>query len=242
MTFRKIDVAAIIDGAQVLLDDGTYRILSLNNSSASAWWGEGTRWCTKHDTWFAGYREYGELIYIEHRPAARRWQLYIRNCEFRNARNRRANGQVFARSHPVVISALFAKIVRDVRASFFFGIAPEGTQIEHSLLLRGIPIESLPAGTHVRDDLDLRATGIKALPAGLRVGGDLLLSARVTPELPHDVDVRGRIMLCDGWRNRRIEVFAARESLTCDPHPDLMPSNGQSRGAGSVGHRQTSNR
>ena len=72
-SFRRIDVAAIIDGSRVLLDDGVYRIISLNNASASAWWGEGTRWCTTGNGWFAGYRQYGELLYIEHRPKGRRW-------------------------------------------------------------------------------------------------------------------------------------------------------------------------
>ena len=83
-TFRRIDVAAIIDGAQVLLDDGAYRILSLNNASAAAWWGRGTRWCTAGSGWFAGYRQYGELIYLEHRPKGRRWQLYFRSTGIRS--------------------------------------------------------------------------------------------------------------------------------------------------------------
>jgi hypothetical protein len=242
-TFRRCDVAAIIDGAQVLLDDGIYRVLCLNNASASAWWGDGTRWCTANGGWFAGYRQYGELLYIEHRPKARRWQLYIHNFEFRNARNRRANGQVFARIHPTAINALSSRIRRDVRASLVFGLAPDGIRIDHSVLLRGIPIESLPAEMQVRDDLDLRATGLTALPNGLRVGGDLLLSARATPKLPQDLEVRGRIFLCDGWDNRTTEVVASgHQSLTSDPRPDLIRISGQMRGVANVGHRQASDR
>lgn len=198
--FRRTDVAAIIDGAQVLLDDGCYRVLTLNNASAAAWWGDGTRWCTAGSGWFAGYRQYGELIYIEHRTTGRRWQFYLHNCEFRNARNRRANGQVFARAHPAVLQVLRSRIVPDARASLFFGLTADGTRIEHTVDLRRLPIETLPARLYVRDDLDLRATGLQALPDGLKVGGDLLLSARVTPSFPQDFDVGGRIHLCDGSR------------------------------------------
>ena len=201
--YTPLDVSAIIDGAQILLDDGIYRVLVLNNAPASAWWGVGTRWCTANAGWFDGYRQYGELIFIEHRPSHRRWQLYIRNCEFRNARNRRANGQVFARTHPVVIDTLRSRILADCRASLFFGLTPQGARIEHFLNLRGLSLESLPASLYVRDDLDLRATGIQQLPTGLCVGGDLLLSARATPAMPGDLKVGGRILLCDGWRLRQ---------------------------------------
>ena len=207
-TYQPGDVAAIIDGAQVLLDDGTYRVLCLNNAPASAWWGQGTRWCTAHGGWFEGYRTYGELIYIEHRPKGRRWQLYIHKCEFRNARNRRANGQVFARAHVSVMEALRGRITKDFLASLFFGLTPDGARIEHSVSLRGLPIQSLPTNLFVRDDLDLRATGIQALPNGLRVGGDLLLSARVTPSLPSDLHVGRRMLLCDGWRLGRASQIA----------------------------------
>lgn len=198
-SYRRIDVAAIIDGTQFLLDDGIYRVVCLNSASASAWWGEDTRWCTTGAGWFVGYRTYGELIYIEHRPKVGRWQLYLHNCEFRNARNRRANGQVFARKHPAVIEALSRRLLADARASLFFGLIPDGARIEHSLNLRRIPIESLPAGLQVRDDLDLRATGIRFLPEGLKVGGDLLLSGQATPILPPDLKVGGRILCCDRW-------------------------------------------
>ncbi len=198
-TFRRIDVAAIIDGAQVLLDDGAYRILSLNNASAAAWWGRGTRWCTAGSGWFAGYRQYGELIYLEHRPKGRRWQLYFHTCEFRNARNRRVNGQVFARGHPRVIDALYTRIMADWRATLFFGLMADGTRIDHSVNLRRIPIESLPSGLQIRDDLDLRSTGIRSLPEGLKVGGDLLLSAQATPTLPADLEVGGGILCCNRW-------------------------------------------
>jgi hypothetical protein len=197
--FRRIDVAAIIDGARVLFDDGVHRVLSLNSAPAAAWWGQGTRWCTAGSGWFAGYRQYGELIYIEQRPKQRRWQLYIHNCEFRNARNRRVNGQVFARNHPCLIDVLRSRIVADFRARLFFGLMPEGAQIEHSVNLRRIPIEALPKGLQIRDDLDLRATGIRSLPEGLKVGGDLLLSARATPLLPTNLEVGGRILCCDRW-------------------------------------------
>ena len=202
-TFRRVDVAAIIDGAQVLLDDGHYRVHLLNNASAAAWWGEGTRWCTSGSGWFAGYRQYGELIYIEDRTKGRRWQLYLHNCEFRNARNRRANGQVFARAHPVVIQALYSRVVHDSRASLFFGLMSDGARIEHSVDLRWLPIETLPERLYVRDDLDLRASGIQALPEGLQIGGDLLLSARVTPSFPRHFEVGGRILCCD--RSRVVE-------------------------------------
>jgi len=197
--YRRIDVAAIVDGTQFLLDDGTYRVLSLNSAPASAWWGDGTRWCTTGSGWFVGYRQYGELIYIEHRPKGRKWQLYIHNCEFRNARNRRANGQFFADAHPRVIDALQSRIAADSRAKIFFGLMPEGARVEHSLNLRRIPIASLPAGLQIRDDLDLRATGIRSLPEGLTVGGDLLLSAQATPTIPVDLEVSGRIVCCDRW-------------------------------------------
>lgn len=241
-SFRRIDVAAIIDGSQVLLDDGTYRVISLNNASASAWWGEATRWCTTGSGWFSSYRQYGELLYIEHRPKGRRWQLYVHNCEFRNGRNRRANGQVFARSHPVVMQCLSDRLDRDIRAKVFFGLAEDGVKIEHSLNFRRIPIQSLPAGMRVRDDLDLRATGLLVLPDGLEVGGDLLLSGRLTPQFPAKLKVRGRIWLCDIPNQRPVAVSVHHESLTHDPHPDLIPSDGQSRDVGSVGHRETNNR
>jgi hypothetical protein len=198
-SYKRIDVAAIIDGTQFLLDDGTYRVLCLNSASASAWWGNGTRWCTTGSGWFVGYRQYGELIYIEHRPKGRKWQLYIHNCEFRNARNRRANGQVFAHAHPTVVDTLRSRIVAETRAKLFFGLMPEGARVEHSLNLRHIPIANLPAGLQVRDDLDLRATGIRSLPEGLKVGGDLLLSGQATPTLPTDLEVGGRIICCDRW-------------------------------------------
>lgn len=197
--YRAIDVAAIIDGAQVLLDDGTYRVLCLNSAPASAWWGQGTRWCTTGPAWFDNYRTYGELVYIEHRPKSRRWLLYISKCEFRNARNRRANGQVFARQHPAVINVLRGRIYADFRASIFFGLTPDGAHVEHSLNLRHVPVLRLPERMTVRDDLDLRATGIVELPKGLSVGGDLLLSARLTPKMPADLRVRGRILRCDGY-------------------------------------------
>jgi len=189
--YQSVDVTAIIDGAQVLLDDGTYRVLCLNTAPASAWWGQGTRWCTASPAWFDNYRTYGELIYIEHRPKGRRWLLYIHNCEFRNARNRRANGQVFAQLHPSVIDVLRSRIDADSRASVFFGLTADGTSIDHSLNLRHLPILKLPAGLSVRDNLDLRATGITELPQGLRVGGDLLVSARATPFMPSDLIVGG---------------------------------------------------
>jgi hypothetical protein len=184
----------------MLLDDGCYRVITLNNASAAAWWGEGTRWCTTGSGWFAGYRQYGELIYIEHRTKGRRWQFYPHNCEFRNARNRRANGQVFARSHPAVIEALRSRIASNARASLFFGLTAEGTRIEHTVDLRRLPIESLPARLYVRDDLDLRATGLQALPEGLQVGGNLLLSARLTPSFPRGLYVGGCIHICNGSR------------------------------------------
>lgn len=195
--YRANDVAAIIDGAQVLLDDAPYRVLSLSNASASAWWGQGTRWCTTGVEWFDNYRMYGELIYIEHRTNSRRWLLYARTCEFRNARNRRANGQVFARLYPAVIDALRSRIEADIRVSIFFGLTPDGVKVDHSLNLRHVPILRLPAHLAVRDDVDLRATGITELPPGLKVGGDLLLSGRVTPKMPRDLHVGGRILLCD---------------------------------------------
>jgi hypothetical protein len=238
-TFRRVDVAAIIDGSQTLLDDGTYRVISLNNAPASAWWGHGTRWCTTGSRWFSGYREYGELLYIEYRPKDYRWQFYIHNCEFRNVRNRRSNGQVFARTHPPVIDSLRDRLARDVRAMLFFGLGEDGMRIEHSLNLRRIPIQVLPDRLHVRDDLDLRATGIATLPRGLRVGGDLLLSGRVTPIFPDDLKVRGRIWLCD-IPNERPMMFP--RTLTRDPEPDQMSSDRQIRDASSVGHRQASNR
>jgi len=199
-TFHRIDVAAIIDGSQFLLDDSAYRVICLNSAPASAWWGQGTRWCTTGSGWFQGYRTYGELIFIEDRQKERRWQLYVHNCEFRNARNRRANGQVFARTHPRVIDALRERIIRDARASLFFGLISDGAHVEHSLDLRRLPIERLPKGLKVRDDLDVRATGIAALPEGLRVGGDLLVSARATPVFPTDLEVGGRILLCERGR------------------------------------------
>jgi hypothetical protein len=198
-TFRLNYVAAIIDGTRFLLDDEIYRVLCLNSAPASAWWGEGTRWCTTGGGWFASYRQYGELIYIEHRPKSRRWQLYIHNCEFRNARNRRANGQVFARAHPSVIDALHSRIAADCRVKLFFGLLPEGARIDHSLNLRRIPIANLPAGLQIRDDLDIRATGIRSLPEGVNVGGVLLLSGQATPSLPPDLEVGGRILCCDRW-------------------------------------------
>lgn len=199
-TFRRIDVAAIIDGSQFVLDDSAYRVICLNSAAASAWWGQNTRWCTTGPGWFDGYRTYGELIFIEDRYKGRRWQLYIRNCEFRNGRNRRQNGQVFARTHPAVIDALRERIVRDARASLFFGLMRDGAQIDHSLDLRRLPIERLPSGLKVRDDLDLRATGITALPEGLKVGGHLLLSARVPPKFPNDFEVGGRIVFYEWGR------------------------------------------
>lgn len=206
-TFRRVDVAAIIDGSQFLLDNAAYRVICLNSAAASAWWGEGTRWCTTGAGWFDGYRTYGELIFIEDRKKEGRWQLYLHNCEFRNTRNRRVNGQVFARTHPPVIDTLRERIIRDARASVFFGLMPDGAEIEHSLDLRRLPIERLPKGLKVRDDLDLRATGITVLPEGLSVGGHLLLSSRATPVFQSDPDVGGRIVLCD------------RAGIVRDPHP-----------------------
>jgi hypothetical protein len=202
--YRALDVAAIMDGAQVLLDDGTYRVLSLNSSSASAWWGRDTRWCTTGAEWFARYRTYGELLYIEHRQSKRRWQLYLPKCEFRTARNRRANGHVFARQHPAVLAVLQGRLETDPRTQLLFGVLVDGVRIDHSLSLRCVPLQSLPARLTVRDDLDLRATGIRQLPEGLKVGGNLFLSARVTPKIPHDLEVRGRIICCD--RDHRFEL------------------------------------
>lgn len=198
----------------MLLDDGVYRVLCLNTAPASAWWGQGTRWCTTNPAWFDNYRTYGELIYIEHRPKGRRWLLYLHNCEFRNARNRRANGQVFAQLHPLIMDVLRIRIDANVRARIFFGFMRDETHIDHSLNLRHLPISKLPTALSVRDDLDLRATGISELPQGLQVGGDLLVSARATPLMPSDLIVRGRILCCD-----RLRVFEMVRNRTCAEMP-----------------------
>jgi hypothetical protein len=206
--YHCVDVTAILDGGRVLLDDGVYRVVSLNTAPASAWWGRGTRWCTTSPDWFENYRTYGELIYIEHRPTGRRWLLHLHTCEFRNARNRRASGQVFAQLHPSVVNVLRSRIDGDPRATLVFGLTPDGAYIDHSLNLRHLPIRKLPSELSVRDDLDVRSTGITELPPGLKVGGDLLVSAKAPPRIPADLIVGGRILCCDRYRCREMENAA----------------------------------
>lgn len=189
--YTPLDISAIIDGSQLLLDDGRYRIISLKNAAAAAWWGRETRWCTKNPGWFQTYDKHGELICIEDRRQAKRWQFQFWRCEFRSWRNRRCDPLVFAEKHPDVIDALRNRIERDFRARFFFGLAGEGEMIQHSLNLRGVPVKRLPRSLRVRDDLDVSETGIKCLPEGLRVGGDLYVSEHPLPKMPSDFRING---------------------------------------------------
>lgn len=125
--YRETDVAAIFDGTQTLIDNSAYRVLALNNLSAAAWWGRGTRWCTCEPVWFEGYRRDGELFYIEHRPSARRWQLHVESGQLRNWRNRRANVHNFARRHPVVVQGIVALSSSPKRTALFFAMTTKQT-------------------------------------------------------------------------------------------------------------------
>lgn len=181
----------LIDAGRVLLDDGRYRVITLEGALGAQWWGRGSRWCTVDPVLFQNYRKYGELIYIEERSTGRRWQLYLHRCELRTARNRRAEGAYFAKSHPAVIEALRSRIDANFRARFFFGFGAENEKVDHSLNLRGVKLRSLPRGLHVRDDLDVCDTGIRELPEGLRVGGDLHVSEFTLRSIPADVKIKG---------------------------------------------------
>lgn len=189
--YTPLDVSAIIDGAQVLLDNCRHRIVVLNTAPAAAWWGRGTRWCTANAGWFQKYQRHGDLVYIEDRGKALRWQFQFWRCEFRNWRNRRADPLVFARRYPSIIEALRSRLERDFRARFFFGLAAEHECVEHSLNLRGVPLKCLPSGLRIRDDLDVSETSMKVLPEGLRVGGDLYVSDAPLPSMPKDYEIGG---------------------------------------------------
>jgi hypothetical protein len=204
--YTPLDISAIIDGSQLLLDDGRFRVIILRTAAAAAWWGRGTRWCTTNPSWFQTYDKHGELICIEDRRKSKRWQFQFWRCEFRTWRNRRSDPLVFAQKYPVVIDALRDRIERDFRARFFFGHATEGESIEHSLNLRGVPIKRLPCGLRVRDDLDVSETGIKCLPEGLRVGGDLYVSEYPLPEMPTDLRVNGLRWI----RSKRLQHLSER--------------------------------
>jgi hypothetical protein len=119
-SYSEKDVSAILDGAQTLIDDGVYRVLRLNNMAAAVWWSRGTRWCTRDPVWFEGYRKRGELLYIEHRPSGRRWQLHVESGQLRNWRNRRANAHYFARCHPVAVQSIVEQARNPKPAALFF--------------------------------------------------------------------------------------------------------------------------
>lgn len=205
-TFSEGELVAIFDGGRTLLDDGRYRALVLEGEAAARWWGRGTRWCTICSEWFRDYRQYGELVYIEDCKAGRRWQLHLRSCELRNARNRRADAASFAKAHPPVIGALRDRIERDFRAALFFGLASQGQYVDHSLNLRDVPIKALPDGLTVRDDLDIRGTGLRALPAGLRVGGDFFTDL-APPARANGLSVTGRQTFGSGTKtDRRVRI------------------------------------
>ena len=190
--YTSSDIAAILDSSTFLLDDGRYRVISLVAAPAASWWGRDTRWCTTDPAWFQAYHQHGELIFMEDRRTAMRWQFQFWRCELRNWRNRRADPLLFANRHPAIIEILRSRIERDFRARFFFGFVRDGEQVDHSLNLSGVPIQSLPTGLRIRDDLDVSGTGIRTLPQGLRVGGHLYVSARPLPLMPSDVKLRGR--------------------------------------------------
>lgn len=197
-TFSRIDVTAIINGARVLLDDGTYRVLSLDNASAATWWGE-ERAGALPET--AGLLDIGSMAnsYMLNTDQSSDAGSYTFTTASFGMPETAVRMVRSSRQHPAVIEALRSRIIADCRAKLFFGLTPDGARIEHSINLRRIPIQSLPEGLKVRDDLDLRATGIRSLPEGLSVGGDLLLSGQATPLLPSSLDVRGRILCCDRW-------------------------------------------
>jgi hypothetical protein len=189
--FTELDISAIIDGSQLLLDDKGYRVVVLKTAPSAAWWGRGTRWCTVNAGWFQTYHRHGELIFIEDRRKALRWQFQFWRCELRNWRNRRADPLVFAKRHPAVIEALRSRLRRDFRARFFFGLVGDGETFEHSLNLSGVRLKNLPRCLRVRDALDVSETGLRFLPDGLTVGGNLHVSEHPMPEMPDNFKIGG---------------------------------------------------
>ena len=189
--YTPLDISSIIDGSQLLLDDKRYRVVVLETAPSAAWWSRGTRWCTANSGWFQTYHQHGDLIFIEDRRTALRWQFQFWRCELRNWRNRRTDPLVFAKRHPAVIEALKSRIDRDFRARFFFGLVSEGETFEHSLNLSGVRLKCLPLWLRVRDDLDVSETGLKSLPEGLTVGGNLHVSERPRPAMPVNFRIRG---------------------------------------------------
>jgi len=189
--YSALDVSAILDGSQVLLDDEQYRVIILKSPPAAAWWGRDSRWCTTNPPWFQTYQQHGELAYIEDRRRKGRWQFQFWRCELRNWRNRRTDALEFAKRHPAVIDALKSRIERDFRARFFFGFAVDGESFDHSLNLAGVRLKSLPSSLQVRDDLDVSETGLRKLPEGLRVGGNIYVSDNPIPTMPDDYRIRG---------------------------------------------------
>lgn len=202
--YSPLDVRAIIDGAEVLLDDGRYRVLALKTAPAAAWWARDTRWCTANPGWFQTHQGHGELIYIEDRKSRGRWQLQLWRCEFRNWRNRRVDPIGFAARHPAVMRALDDRLRRDLRARFFFGLVQSGQIFEHSLNVSSVRLKSLPNGLRIRDDLDVSFTGIKQLPEALRIGGHLYVSDDPMPAMPQDYRLRGHRFI----RSRRLMHLA----------------------------------
>lgn len=190
--YKPEDIEAIMNGAQVLLDDLRHRVVVLKAAAAASWWGRGTRWCTADPAWFQTYHQHGDLIYIEDCRTRLRWQFQFWRCELRNWRNRRADPLMFARRYPAVLECLKPQFDRDFRARFFFGLVQEGEIFDHSLNLSGVRLRFLPSGLGVRDDLDVTETGLTALPKGLKIGGDLYISGHPLLTIPGCLSLRGR--------------------------------------------------
>lgn len=94
------DIEAIILGSQAIYIDKRLVIYSLENAMASAFWSEGTAWCTAVPKWFRDYRERGGLYLFRIAEGDRRYLLSVATCEFRNARHRRLNLSAFVERYP----------------------------------------------------------------------------------------------------------------------------------------------
>ncbi len=190
----RIWTEAIVLGSHIVHADKRLVIISIENSAASYFWSEGTKWCTSETSCFNDYRSLGPLVLIKSLADGRRFLLSAANCEFRNGRNRRLSLDAFLDRFPKARGPIIKVMKNDWRARLYFNLVPDGTVIEQCINLRYLDVDRLPNGLHIRDDLILSNNPIYELPASLYVGGDLVIRHTDIDEIPDGVVVMGRIL------------------------------------------------
>jgi len=185
----------VILGSHVLYADKRLTALSLENHRAARFWSTDTSWCIESKSWFEDYRQSGQLVLFRLHNENRRYLLSTSFLEFRNGRNRRLNLRAFIDRFPNIEMTIRRIIDNDCQALFHFGLARPHTHFDHSLVLSGLAITSLPSHLSIRDDLDLRDNPIADLPADLIVGGNLdIRDTRIT-DIPVSAQIAGKIIL-----------------------------------------------